>query len=45
MAIEIILCSISTKVLNWVGIERTTTGSAVGLATHCAKGSGTVLFF
>ena len=36
MTIEIISCSISTKVWDWAGIELTTPGSTVGLATDCA---------
>ena len=38
MTEEIISWSISTKVWDQAGIELTTPGSAVGLATDCATG-------
>ena len=40
MNVEIISCSISMKVWDWARIKLVTPGSAVGLATDCATGSG-----
>ena len=40
MTIENISQSISTQVWSWAGIERTTLGSAIKLATDCAMGPG-----
>ena len=40
MSIEIISCSISTKVWDQAGIKFKSAGSAIGLATYCATGPG-----
>ena len=43
MNIEIILLSVSKKVLDLYEIKLATPGSAVGLATNCATGTGAII--